>query len=147
MKARYYGYKTPCFIHKNTFIHSTVKIGSAVYVLPGTHVMPLTDIDDYTMISMGVNIAHHVKLCKGCFLSQGTNIGASMKIEERTFIGIGATIMTGVKTIGENATVGAGSVVIRDIPDDAIVIGNPAKILRFKREAATGRDRICNEHT
>jgi acetyltransferase-like isoleucine patch superfamily enzyme len=54
---------------------------------------------------------------------------------ERTFvrkgasIGSGATILANV-TIGENALVGAGSVVTKDVPANAIVVGNPARILR-----------------
>jgi len=55
---------------------------------------------------------------------------------ERTFvkkgvsIGSGATILANV-TIGENSLVGAGSVVTKDVPPNAIVAGNPARILRY----------------
>jgi acetyltransferase-like isoleucine patch superfamily enzyme len=45
-------------------------------------------------------------------------------------IGSGATILAKV-TIGENAIVGAGSVVTKDVPPNAIVAGNPARVLRF----------------
>jgi len=45
-------------------------------------------------------------------------------------IGSGATILSNV-TIGENAIVGAGSVVTHDVPDNAIVAGNPARVLRY----------------
>jgi acetyltransferase-like isoleucine patch superfamily enzyme len=48
-------------------------------------------------------------------------------------IGTGATILCGI-TIGENAIVGAGSVVTHDVPDNAVVAGNPARLLR--REVA-----------
>src|SRR5206468_10647358 len=55
---------------------------------------------------------------------------------ERTLVKIGASIGSGTTvlsrvTIGENAIVGAGSVVTKDVPDNAIVAGNPAKFLRF----------------
>lgn len=40
------------------------------------------------------------------------------------------TILPGV-TIGENAVVGAGAVVTRDVPDNAVVVGNPAKVIRY----------------
>ena len=51
-------------------------------------------------------------------------------------IGSGATILCNV-VIGENAIVGAGSVVTRDVPDNAIVAGNPAKLLRLLTTAET----------
>lgn len=126
------GYEIPSFIHKDTIIHSSVKIGKAVYILPGTNIMPLTEIGDYTMISMGVNIAHHNVIEEGCFFSQGANIGASMHIYKLAYVGISATLMTGVKTIGNNSLIGAGAVVIKDVPNNAVMAGVPAKILKYK---------------
>ena len=54
-------------------------------------------------------------------------------IGNNCYFGYGCTIMGPVK-IGNNVTIGAGSVVTKDIPDNAIVVGNPAKILKFKEE-------------
>lgn len=121
------GLRTPCFIHPEARIHHTVEYGEALYVLPGTSIMPHTKFGDFVMISMGVNIAHHVVCENACFFSQGTNVGASINICEMAYVGIGATVMTGVKRIGKRSLIGAGAVVICDVPDDAVVIGNPAK--------------------
>ncbi len=129
-KAKKYGFITPSFIHPTTQIHHTVKIGAAVYILPGTQIMPHTIIEDCVMISMGVNVAHHTKVGKGSFLSQGVNVGALINIEAYTFIGIASTIMTGIKSIGKHVIIGAGSVIIRDIPDNCTVIGNPGRIIK-----------------
>lgn len=126
------GFDVPSFIHPNTTIHSSVKIGKAVYILPSTNIMPLTYIGNYSMISMGVNIAHHNIIEEGCFFSQGANIGASIKIKELTYIGISATLMTGIKSIGKNSLIGAGAVVINDVPNNAVMAGVPAKILKYK---------------
>lgn len=127
--ARKLLFKTPGFIHSTAQIHKTVIIGASVYILPGTQIMPHTIIEDNVMISMGVNIAHHTKLGNGCFLSQGVNVGASIEIGEKAFLGIASTIMTGIKTVGRNTTVGAGAVIIRDVPERAVVVGNPGKII------------------
>ncbi len=54
-----------------------------------------------------------------------------MRKGELSFIGIGATIIQEIK-IGKNVTIGAGSVVIKDIPDNVIALGNPAKIINNK---------------
>jgi len=56
-----------------------------------------------------------------------------MRKGELSFLGIGATIIQGIK-IGKNVTIGAGSMVIKDIPDNVIVIGNPAKIMKIKNK-------------
>lgn len=51
-------------------------------------------------------------------------------VKRRASIGTSSTILCGV-TIGENAIVGAGSVVTHDVPDNAVVAGNPARFLRW----------------
>ena len=55
-----------------------------------------------------------------------------MRKGELSFIGIGATIIQEIK-IGKNVTIGAGSVAIKDIPDNVIIVGNPAKIVKSKK--------------
>jgi acetyltransferase-like isoleucine patch superfamily enzyme len=52
------------------------------------------------------------------------------KLKQGASIGANATILAGV-TIGENSMVGAGAVVVKDVPSNAVVVGNPAKILRY----------------
>lgn len=61
---------------------------------------------------------HRILLCK------------PVHIKKNAWIGAGVTILPGV-TIGENAIVGAASVVTKDVPDNAIVVGNPARVLRM----------------
>jgi len=51
-------------------------------------------------------------------------------VKKRASVGSGATILCGL-TIGESAIVGAGSVVVHDVPDNAIVAGNPAQFIRW----------------
>ena len=95
--------------------------------------MPYTVIDDYVMISMNALVAHHNHLYKGTFISTGVNFGASINAHENTYIGIGATIMTGLHNLGKDCIVGAGAVVIRDVPDNAVVAGVPAKVIKFNK--------------
>ena len=88
-----------------------LEIGSKVLMGPGVHI--------YT--------SGHT-LCKG----RGLIVG-SVKIGTGVWIGGGAIILPGV-TIGDWATVGAGSVVTKDVPEEALVVGNPAKIRERKEK-------------
>lgn len=55
---------------------------------------------------------------------------APVRIKKNAWLGMNVTVCPGV-TIGENAVVGAGSVVVKDIPDNAVAVGNPAKVIRY----------------
>lgn len=131
-KVMQFGFNTPSYIHPTCNIHESVKIGKCVYILPNSNIMPLTQLKDFVLISMGVNIAHHTVIEEGCFFSQGSNIGANIHFEKNVFCGIASTVMTGVKKVGENSLIGAGAVIIRDVPDGATVVGNPGKIINQK---------------
>lgn len=126
------GFPIPSFIHDKTIIHSSVKIGEAVYILPGTTVMPLSSISDFCMISVNSTISHHTILKPGVFVSFGANVGASITLEDLAYLGIGSTIMTGVNTVGASSLIGAGAVVIKDVPKGATMVGNPARVLPSK---------------
>ena len=130
--AKKAGYKLPNYIHPSVIVSPNVTIGEGVYILLGTHIMPHTIIKDYVMISMGVNIAHHVILEEGVFLSTGCNFGASIVAHERAYCGISSTIMTGLHELGKDCLIGAGAVVIKDVPERAVMAGVPAKLLRIK---------------
>ena len=130
--ARRLGYKTPNYIHPSVIISPNVSIGEGVYVLLGTTIMPHTIIKDFVMISMGVHLAHHCVLDEGVFLSTGCNFGASIHAYRYAYCGISSTIMTGIHELGEDCLIGAGAVVIRDVPDRAVVAGVPAKVLKVK---------------
>lgn len=132
-RARALGYQTPNFIHHKASISSNVAMSNeGVYIEANTYIYPYTTIERDVLICGGSLVAHHSHLSQGTFISAGVNFGASVHAGKYTYIGIGSTIMTGVKKLGEDCLVGAGAVVVRDVPDNAVVIGVPAKVLRIK---------------
>jgi sugar O-acyltransferase (sialic acid O-acetyltransferase NeuD family) len=96
---------------QNATISSNAKIGSHVIVLPSAVISHDDIIGDYTCVTSGVCISGNVKIGKSCY------IGSNSSIIENI-------------SIGENCLVGMGSVVIKDIPDNCVVAGNPARFLR-----------------
>lgn len=130
--AKQCGLATPSYIHPSVLISPNVTIGEGVYILLGTSIMPYTVINNYVMISMNVSVAHHNILDEGVFLSTGCNFGASIHAHRCAYCGIASTIMTGLHELGEDCLIGAGAVVVKDVPDKAVMVGVPARILRIK---------------
>ena len=121
------------------------KIGTFVEIQKGSKVGKNCKISSHTFICEGVVVEDDVFVGHGVtFINdkypRATNTTGGLqteedwvciptKIEKGASIGSGSTLLCGI-TIGQNAIVGAGSVVIADVPANAVVAGNPAKLIR-----------------
>jgi acetyltransferase-like isoleucine patch superfamily enzyme len=124
----------------NLTIGSNVSFGGRV-VLFGT--API-EIGDNTMIALNV-IIHTATHDYTDHPMWRKRIDRPVKIGKHVWIGAAAIIMPGV-IIGDYSVIGAGSVVTASIPRGAIVVGNPAKILRFREPASYNREPEIIEH-
>ena len=118
-------------IQKNSTVGRRCKISSHTFICEGV------EIEDNVFVGHSVTFINDV-YPRATAASGGLQTEADWKVEKTKVckgasIGSGATILCNV-TIGENAIVGAGSVVTKDVPANAIVAGNPAKFLRFVDE-------------
>ena len=122
------------------------KIGAFVEIQKNAKIGRRCKISSHTFICEGVTIEDNVFIGHGVMFTndtypRATSIDGSLQTEadwkvEKTVVKRGASIGTGATilpntSIGENAVVGAGSVVTRDVPANAITVGNPARVLRY----------------
>ncbi|GAG21041.1 unnamed protein product, partial [marine sediment metagenome] len=113
------------------YIRKNVEIGSNTSIDKGS--LSNTEIGEGTKIDNLVHIAHNVKIGKHCEIIANAMVGGSATIGDYTRIAPGAQIMNGV-SIGKNVLVGLGAVVTKNIPDNTIVAGVPArKINDYKK--------------
>ena len=137
-------------------IGDATKIGAFVEIQKKARIGSNCKISSHTFICEGVTVEDQVFIGHGVVFINDTypraaNPNGTLQTEQDwkvettvvkkgASIGSGATILANV-TIGENAIVGAGSVVTKSVPANAIVAGNPAKVLRTIEYAADGRTR------
>ena len=98
-----------CIVHRGTFGNT--------YIRKGTKIDTLTHISHNCDIGSNSIICAHIVIC------------GSVKTGENCWIGPNSSIINQI-TIGNNVTIGMGSNVIKDVPDNVIVVGNPAKIIQ-----------------
>jgi acetyltransferase-like isoleucine patch superfamily enzyme len=136
-------------------IGDDTKIGAFVEIQKNASIGNRCKISSHTFICEGVVIEDNVFIGHGVMFindryPRATAANGNLQTEddwkvERTVImkgasiGSGATILSNTK-IGENAIVGAGSVVISDVPPNAIVAGNPARVLRYIEHTVEGHN-------
>jgi sugar O-acyltransferase (sialic acid O-acetyltransferase NeuD family) len=106
-----------------------VKIGNGVCIMSGTIMTNDISIGDYTLINLNCTIGHDSIIGNYCELTPGVHISGHVNIGDFTSIGTGAVIIPNIK-IGKNCIIGAGSVVNKDIPDNSIAVGVPAKVIK-----------------
>ena len=116
-------------IHKSAIICQTVKIGNGTVIFANAVVNAETSIGSHVIINTGAIIEHDCMVENFVHISPNAAIAGGVIIGEGTHIGIGACVIPGV-TIGEWAVIGAGAVVIKDVPDGAVVVGNPARVIK-----------------
>src|SRR5579863_1849072 len=115
-------------IQKNAIIGKRCKISSHTFICEGV------TIEDNVFIGHGVTFVND-SYPRATAASGGLQTEADWRVERTlikrgAYIGSGVTILANL-TVGENAIVGAGSVVTKDVPANSIVAGNPVKVLRY----------------
>lgn len=107
--------------------HSTVGGGTLLH--SNSYISVNSCIGRSCFINKDALVGHDCKLGDYCVLSPRVTLGGNVSIGENTYIGTGAVIRNGI-SIGRNVIIGMGSVVVKDVEDEEVVVGNPATFLR-----------------
>ncbi|TVQ78574.1 MAG: acetyltransferase [Flavobacteriales bacterium] len=121
-------HRFPSIIHPSVIFQdkSSMKIGQGCVIGAGSIFTCDIQINNFVVINLNCTIGHDVVLESFVSLMPSVNLSGGVFVGEGTYIGSNATVLPNIR-IGKNVIVGAGAVVTKDIPDNVIVKGIPAK--------------------
>ena len=134
----------PARIEPGAILRDGVSIGASAVIMMGAVLNIGAVVGEGTMIDMGAVLGGRATVGKNCHIGAGAVLAGVIEpasatpviVEDNVLVGANAVVLEGVH-IGKNAVVAAGAVVIEDVPDNMVVAGCPAKIIKEKDEATT----------
>ena len=133
-------------IEPGTIIRDMVEIGDNAVIMMGAIINIGAVIGKGTMIDMGCVLGGRAIVGNNCHIGAGTVLAGVVEpasatpviVEDDVMIGANAVVLEGVR-IGKGAVVAAGAVVVKDVPENAVVAGVPAKLIKMKDEKTTSK--------
>tara|TARA_Y100001970_G_scaffold41431_2_gene51069 strand:+ start:2674 stop:3249 length:576 start_codon:yes stop_codon:yes gene_type:complete len=116
-----------CSIGQNVNIGNNVSIGNNVKIQNNVSVYEGVELEDFVFCGPSM-VFTNIKIPRSEFPQRGTDFYSKTLVKRSASIGANATIVCGV-TIGEYALIGSGAVVTKNVPDYALVVGNPGKVV------------------
>lgn len=121
-------------IHPRVARSRWIEIGEGAVICAGSTLTTNIRLGRHVQINLHCTIGHDVVMDDFATLAPGVHVSGWVRLEQRAYMGTGAVVINGTHdnpiTIGEGAIVGAGAVVVRDVPPGVTVAGVPAKPLR-----------------
>jgi len=116
-------------IDPSSFVSRTAVIGRGCVVYPHCYIGLNARLGDYVFMLSGCIVNHDNVIGDRCTLASGVVLAGGVKVEAGCYIGQMATIR-GSLNIGANSLVGMGAVVVKDVPPNSVMVGNPARKLK-----------------
>ncbi|MGM9478247.1 acetyltransferase [Pedobacter sp. GSP4] len=121
------GYNFINIVHPHNYLSPTLKLGYGNCIAPGCVINANVYVGNHCIINTLCNISHDCRIENYVTISPGVTIAGNVHINEGVFIGAGATIIPNI-TIGKGAYIAAGACVTKNVPENVMVAGVPAKV-------------------
>ena len=116
------------FIHPRALVGERVRLGRGVVLCPGAIISADVELGEFAMVNLHATIGHDARLGDWSTVSAHGDLTGRVEVADRVFLGSRVSVIPG-KKVGSRAVLGAGAVVIADVPPGVTVVGNPARIL------------------
>jgi len=119
-------------IHPRAMLTRWVKLGTGSIITAGCILTNNITIGEHVHLNLDCTVGHDVVIEDCVTVSPGVHISGNVRLEEGSFIGTGANLIES-KIVGRWAVVGAGSVVVKDVPDNSTAVGIPAAVIKTRQ--------------
>ncbi len=123
------GYHAATIIHKSATISPNAIVGAGTCVMAGATINAGSTVGTNCIVNTNASIDHDCQIGNHAHLAPGVTLSGYVTCGEGVHIGTGSCIIDRI-TIGEGCYIGAGSVVVKNQPGNALVFGNPARLIR-----------------
>ena len=123
------GFAFATAIHPSVQVGREVRIGNGSVLMAGAVVNSDTTIGAHCIVNTGASVDHDCRLGDGVHVAPGARLCGGVEVGPGALVGAGAVIPPG-RRVGADAIIGAGAVVLSDVPERAVVAGNPAQPVR-----------------
>lgn len=128
-QAKKIGYSLINAIHPSAVISKCATLGEGIVICPNVSINPDVNIGNNVIINTGTIVEHDCIIEEGVHIAPGVHLAGGVKVKVNAFVGIGATVIDDL-TIGENSIIGAGTVIIKNVPDNVTVVGVPGRVVK-----------------
>lgn len=138
-------------IEPGSIIREKVEIGEGAVIMMGSVINIGAVIGAGTMIDMGAVLGGRATVGARCHIGAGAVLAGVVEpasatpvvVEDDVLVGANAVVIEGVH-IGKNAVIAAGAIVVEDVPENAVVAGCPARVIKMKDEKTSGKTALVN---
>lgn len=123
--------KWATLIDTDARLYKDSEVGEGSIICGGSILAINTKVQNHVIVNLNCTLGHDDIISDFCVVNPGVNVSGKVLVNECVDLGTGVKVIQGL-TVGKNTTIGAGAVVIKDIPENCTAVGAPAKPIKFK---------------